>query len=117
MVTRATFNSLATGHHVFKETWSPVLGEVVFCERESNNQHDRYAVALLRNGEVVGHIPRNLSKPCFYALLTGGTIYAVVTGERQNIRHNGLEVPMEYHVKGPREHIQRMEIYITALNQ
>ena len=75
-----TFDSLATGHHVFKEKWSPVLGEVVLCEREPNNQHDRYAVALLRNGEVVGHIPRNQSKPWFYALLTGGTIYAVVTG-------------------------------------
>ena len=65
----------------------------------------------------MGHIPRTISKPCFYALLAGASIYGVVTGERQNTRQNGLEVPVEYHLKGPREHILRTRAYIRALNQ
>ena len=50
---------------------------------------------------------------CFYTLLAGGIIYAVVNGVRQNTRQNGLEVPMIYHVKGPREYTLKSETYIV----
>ena len=56
-----------------------------------------------------------ISKPCSYAILVGAKIDATVTGNRQNTRHNGLEVPVEYHVKGPRTHMLRAHAYISAL--
>ena len=90
-----TFASFVTGHHIYKEYWAPEIGEIIECSREPTNQHDRYAVAVYRNGEIVGHIPRSISKPCSYALLAGATIRATVTGARQNGRKNGLEVPVE----------------------
>ena len=111
-----TFTSFATGHHIYHETWSPVIGEVVGCRREPTNVHDRHAVAVYKDGEIVGHIPRTISKPCRYALLAGASIYGVVVGERQN-NGNGLEVPMKYHVKGPRAHMSRAQAYISPFVQ
>ena len=110
-----TFSSFVTGHHIYKEIWTPQLGEIVFCYREPENQHDRYAVAAYKDDQVIGHIPRTVSKPCSYALLAGAKIQAVVTGERQNKRKNGLEIPVKYQVKGPRQHMISAETYICAL--
>ena len=36
------------GHHVYKEDWTPVIGEVLSCEREIGNRHDPQAVAVKR---------------------------------------------------------------------
>ena len=109
------FASFVTGHHVYKENWTPEIGEILDFARESTNEHDRYAVAACKYGEVVGHIPKSISKPCSYALLAGAQINATVTGARQNTRQNGLEVPVEYDVKGPRAHMVRAQTYINAL--
>ena len=40
--------SVIRGHHVYKKCWTPVTGEVLPVEREENNQHDQYAVAVTR---------------------------------------------------------------------
>ena len=44
-------------------------------------------------------------------------MYGVVVGKRQNKRRNGLEVLVEYHVKGPREHILRVCTYVERYTQ
>ena len=48
----------AHGHHVYKNVWTPTLGDELECRREGDNDFDRYAVAVLRRGVVVGHLPR-----------------------------------------------------------
>ena len=80
------------------------------CVQEANNGHDRNAVRLFQHGETVGHIPREISKPCSYSLLAGGSIYGIVIGKREK-GGNGLEVPVEYHVKGPRHNILKAQAY------
>ena len=60
---------------------------------------------MIKNGGTVGHIPHEISKACSYSLLAGGSIYGTVIGKRENKRGNGLEVPVEYHAKGPRHNI------------
>ena len=57
--------------------------ERLIYEREPDNQHDQYAVRLVKNGETVWYIPRNVSQ-AFFALITGGSMYAVVIGKREN---------------------------------
>ena len=49
------------GHHIYTITWTPTIGEVLTCERETSNTADRYAVAVLRRGTVVGHVSRKIS--------------------------------------------------------
>ena len=46
------------GHHVYKNVWTLTLGDELECRREGDNEFDRYAVAVLRRGVVVGHLPR-----------------------------------------------------------
>ena len=49
------------GHHIYKDVWSPSLGEVLQCTRELDNTKDRYAVAVVRRSTVVGHIPHKIA--------------------------------------------------------
>ena len=45
-----TLESAVRGHHVYKTTWSPAIGQVLQVGAEDSNAYDRYAVATyLRN--------------------------------------------------------------------
>ena len=51
-------------YHVYKTHWSPSIGEELCCEIEEDNTFDRYAVAVTKDGRVVGHVPRELARVC-----------------------------------------------------
>lgn len=55
----------------------------------------------MKDIEVVGHIPRDLSKYYTSTLLRGRNMECVI-GTWQNKRGNGLEVLYEYITKGPK---------------
>ena len=38
--------SVIRGYHVFKEVWTPQLGEILVVSEEAGNVHDRRTVAL-----------------------------------------------------------------------
>ena len=95
------FQSYVTGHHVCKDIWTPTLGEKLSTATEPEHHHDTYAVKVLKENEVAGHVSRDISKYCTSALLCEGTRKSEITGKRQNKRGNGLEVPCKYIVKGP----------------
>ena len=46
------------GYHVYREVWEAAVGEVLACEREPRNAEDKYAVAVKKDGTIVGHLPR-----------------------------------------------------------
>ena len=52
------------GYHVYQEAWEAAVGEELDCERELNNAHDHYAVAVKRMEVVVGHLSCKLSRLC-----------------------------------------------------
>ena len=56
------FQSYVTGHHVYKDIWTPTLGEKLLTATEPENYHDKYVVKVLKENEVVGHVPRDISK-------------------------------------------------------
>ena len=35
--------SVIRGHHIFKEVWTPRLGEILTVRKEVGNAHDRHA--------------------------------------------------------------------------
>ena len=45
------------GHHVYKDIWTPYVGEELSLSPEDDNDHDRYAVAVVKGRNIVGHIP------------------------------------------------------------
>ena len=65
-------DSCVRGHHVSKHFWTPTIGETLVCKREPENPTDAYAVAVLANSIVVGHVPRKISAACSLFLRTRG---------------------------------------------
>ena len=89
--------SYVRGYHVYKGIWSPFIGEIATTAIENGNIHDRYAVAVLESETLccVGHIPREISRECYFFLRTGGRIKVLLTGKRRrsDLPQGGLEVP------------------------
>ena len=91
-----SIDSCVRGFHVYQDIWTPVLHEELDCERERGNIEDLYAVAVKKNGHIVGHIPRKISAICSTFIRRGGCIICTVTGSRRYSRdlvQGGLEIP------------------------
>ena len=86
--------SVVRGHHIYKASWTPSIGEELPVQREDGNQHDDHAVAVMKNGDIVGHVPRSLSRVSWFFLKRGGDITCRITGKRK--LGVGLEVPCVY---------------------
>ena len=71
------------GYHIYKTIWAATIGEELVCEREPTNAIDRYAVAVIKDGTIIGHLPKKLSKICSIFLRRGGSITCEVTGSRR----------------------------------
>ena len=49
------------------------MREELRCGREVDNLHDPYAVSVLKRIQIVGHIPRSISRPCSVFLRSHGS--------------------------------------------
>ena len=108
------FSGVIRGHHVYKLVWSSIVGEMVELIPESGNEHDRYAVKMMKDDETVGHAPKEISKIFYYFLQHNGRINAEVTGHRGYGK--GLEVPFKYILAGkPRYILQAKKILSKKL--
>ena len=60
-ITEFSFTSVILGYHVYKNIWNAIVGDQLPCTRETSNRHDPFAVAVVKDDAMVGHIPRKLS--------------------------------------------------------
>ena len=67
-------DAMIRGYHCYQEIWQAVIGEELQTKREVGNIHDLYAVAVIRSGVTVGHIPRNILSAGSLFLRHGGSI-------------------------------------------
>ena len=44
--------SVVRGHHIYKASWAPSIGEESSVKREDDNLHDNHAVAVMKNGNI-----------------------------------------------------------------
>ena len=91
-------NSFIRGYHDYKDIWQANLGDMLFLRREPDNPMDVHAVAVLKDGQVVGHIPYNLA-PIVEMFLRRDCNkgFAEVTGARINRGAGyGLEIPCKF---------------------
>ena len=75
--------AVVRGYHEYKDNWIAVVGEEFSCRREPTNREDRFAVAVVKDPNVVGHVPRKISSICSLFLRESGNIICRVTGSRQ----------------------------------
>ena len=51
------------GYHAYLDNSSAQIGEILTCQTELNNPHNKYAVAVKnQDGNVVSHVPKELSR-------------------------------------------------------
>ena len=102
--------SFVRGYHEYKDIWQPVVGEILILKKEPTNVSDRLAVCIQKDGQIVGHMPRNLAPLIYYFLVRDiNKGMAEITGMPLNRGAGmGMEVPCIYRLYGP-------EVYITRL--
>ena len=49
------------GYHAYMIKWTPKNGEILKARPEPENEYDKYAVAVERCGDVVGHLSKGRS--------------------------------------------------------
>ena len=74
--------------HEYKSVWSPTVGETLSLTTELSYQsQDSFAVAVIQDGCVVGHVPTTVSRPVSVFLGKDGRVgFSEVFGL-------GLEIP------------------------
>lgn len=100
------------GYHEYKDIWTAAAGEVLVCSREPTNVADRYAVAVLKDDVIVGHLPRKIAKLCSLFLRRGGSIDCTVTGRRRysaDLPQGGLEIPCTLLFKAKAKEIKKLK--------
>lgn len=108
------FDCVIRGHHVSKDFWTPVKGEVLVCQHDSSpeaQQHDQNSIGVFRNGQVVGHTPgNNVSALLKHFLMSHAEaqLIAIPTGKRKY--EVGLVVPCKYKAMLPRANKCNIEI-------
>ena len=92
------------------DIWTAKVGGKNFClKSENENQHDKFAVAIVLEERIVGHVPKNLNK-IFHQFYLNCIIRSKVTGKHVN-RGTGydLEIPVQYRFIGAKKAIEWAE--------
>lgn len=102
-----TQEGVIRGHHIYKRIWTPFIGEELSLQQERTNRHDYFAVTVMRDGSVVGRVPREFSHAYWTFMEDGGRIKCEVTGQRK--RGKGLELPCVYKFDGSVSQIEELK--------
>ena len=86
------------GYRAYLDNASVRIGEILACEMELDNSHDKYAVAVKnKDGNLVGHVPKELSRLFHEFLNDFGELEAECIGNRLNAgKGKGVEIPVDY---------------------
>ena len=103
------------GYHIYKDIWDTMIGEELLCKREPDNRSDRYAVAVKKDGIIIGHLLRIISRPCSLFLRRGNKIICRIAGHRRysaDLPQGGLEVPCVFQFEGEAKEIAKLNKFV-----
>ena len=100
------FSSYITGYYHYRHRWTPHIDEELPYVHEVDNIYDEYAIAVMKDGMIVGHVPRAISKEFYNLLKSGGFVKSKVIGNPANTKKVGLLVPCMYIVNGQESFMQ-----------
>ena len=96
--------------------WRPAIGEELRCERDEDNDKDRYAIAVIKlSVGNVGHVPRYISRLCYHFIMHGGEVYSIITGTRQyswDLPNGGMQIHCKYCFIGNSEELKKSSRYV-----
>ena len=111
-------NSCMHGYHIYKNVWHAVTEEELQCKRELDNESDRYAVAIKKDGTIIGHLPRAISRVCSLFLRRRNSISCHVAGHRRysaNLPQGGLEVPCTLRFEGKVKEVGKLKKFVKSV--
>ena len=101
-----TLPAYLRGYHAYKKNWTPILGDnSLVCIRDVNSEYDDTSVDIMYGDRKAGYVPKHLAYLFSPFLFYNGTITAQVAGAAID-RGVGLEVPVDYILKGDIKCIQ-----------
>ena len=50
------------GYYIYKLVWLLIIGEQLIPEKELANSHNEFAVTVIKDSQIVGHILKNYSQ-------------------------------------------------------
>ena len=75
-------SSVVRGHHVYKNVWTPSIGERLQLRRQDDNNYDDHAMSVMKAETIVGHVPREMSRTFWHFIMHGGSVGCEITGRR-----------------------------------
>ena len=112
-------DSAIRGFHVYSTVWAPVLHEQLYSSQDHGNTRDQFAVALVKTSTgstgppvTVGHVPKEISRICWYFIQHDGEITCEVTGvdkRRSPLVQGGMEIPCKLTFIGKKKHIKKVK--------
>ena len=111
------------GYHEYQRNWIPFVGEELTCRMEPVNVMEKYAVAVINNDAVVGHLMKEwgsskFAKTIFYFLRSDdlNSCTAVVTGRAVNKKDGkGIQIPCKLTLSGSKIFIEKRVISIRCI--
>ena len=107
------------GYHVYQLRWTAVIGEVLSCHREPGNISNPFAVVVMKEREIVGHVPGFYSCICNLLLRNGGSLSCSIIGNcrySSDLPQRGLVLPCLYRLSGPRKLIEKIDCCLIELD-
>ena len=88
--------------------------------RERGNSRDVFAVAVVSDGNIVGHLPRHISCICTLFMCGGGEIKCLIAGSRRYSRdlpQGGMEIPCNYIFSGDSDLVEKIRERLEELQE
>lgn len=96
-------------HLIYKNTRTPVINEELPTEMDPENPHEKHAMKVAKNNEVVRHILRKIIHGCSFSW-SKHTMSSETS--RENKRGNGMEVSYNHTVKRPKFMVTKVKLLI-----
>ena len=94
-----SFRAAVRGFHYYRRFWRPKENEKLDCLHKPENAFDRFAIKTVNEkGEIVGHLPKEISRVTKYLLDRGFTMYCKLSSRhyrRSPLVQGGLEIQCE----------------------
>ena len=109
-------DSYVKGYHAYRGLWTPIVNEILQTQRQPDNPTDKYAVCVLKDAKVVGHLKKACNgrfvKTIFYFLRSDA--YAKcslrILDKPVNLGDNeGLQVPCVLQFEGQSRFIDTLK--------
>ena len=110
--------SSVRGYHAYFKVPTVCVGDLMMCEIEEDNAHDKYAVAVKdESGQIVGHVPIEISRLCSKFIRDYGEVEAECIEHRfYACQGKGLEIPVDYKLIGNQLYLKRLVRKLNSKN-